>query len=165
MHETSASAFLDFSVKKLRQLTDRIEDCLGKLSEEQIWMRGGEEQNAAGNLVLHLCGNLRQWVVGAIGGQPDIRQRGGVTGPELIVRLRQVVEEAAGVIQAIPPDRLTERIAVQKYEVTVLEAVYHVVEHFSQHTGQILFVTKFFTGKDLGYYQHLRAAAHKEPTP
>ena len=61
--------------------------------------------------------------------------------------------------------RLAERVTIQKYDVTVLEAIFHVVEHFSHHTGQILFATKMLTGEDLGYYKHLRAAAHGEPTP
>jgi uncharacterized protein DUF1572 len=67
--------FLDYSVRKLRQLTGRIEDCLGRLTEEQIWARGAESENAVGNLVLHLSGNVRQWIVAAVGGRPDIRER------------------------------------------------------------------------------------------
>jgi hypothetical protein len=49
--------------------------------------------------------------------------------------------------------------------VTVLEAIYHVVEHFSGHTGQIIFATKFLKGEDLGFYQHLKAKTHEETTP
>jgi uncharacterized damage-inducible protein DinB len=172
--DSCTGVFLDFSVRKLGQLSERIQDCLKRLTEEQIWARGGEGENAAGNLVLHLAGNVRQWIVSAVGGVPDIRRRdeefaarGGLPGAELAVLLRDTVAEAGAVIAALPPERLTERILVQGYHLTVLEAIYHVVEHFAGHTGQIIYATKFLTGKDTAYYQHLRraAAAHSERTP
>jgi uncharacterized damage-inducible protein DinB len=173
MEATLERQFLDHSVQKLRQYTDRIETCLGKLNEEQVWLRGGENENAVGNLVLHLCGNVRQWIVSGVGGQPDIRQRdtefdarGGVPIPELLKRLRATVEEAGAVIGAVPRERLGERLLLQQYDVSVLEAIYHVVEHFSMHTGQILFITKMLAGTDLEFYAHLRTtAAHGQKTP
>ncbi|HVN04698.1 MAG TPA: DUF1572 family protein [Bryobacteraceae bacterium] len=172
MHSADA-LFLDYSARKLRQHTGRIEDCLGRLSHDQIWARGSGTENAVGNLVLHLCGNVRQWIVAGVGGRPDIRQRdaefaaqGGITGSELGARLRDIADEAVAVIEALPPARLTERLTIQNYGVTVLEAVYHVVEHFSGHAGQILFATKMLTGEDLGYYRHLQGAGrHTERTP
>ena len=163
--------FLDYSARKLRQLTGRVEDCLGRLTEEQIWARGAETENAVGNLVLHLSGNVRQWIVAAVGGRPDIRQRdaefgarGGLTASGLAGRLRGIVDEAAGAIETLAPDRLAERLTVQGYHVTVLEAIYSAVEHFSGHTGQIVYATKLLTGEDLGYYNHLKTA-HAERTP
>lgn len=164
--------FLDFSANKLRQLAGRIETCLGKLTPEQIWSRGSEQENAVGNLVLHLCGNVRQWIIAGVGGAPDIRQRdaefdtrGGESTSELVARLRGVIDEAGRVIDAVPASRLSEQICVQGYDIPVLEAIYHVVEHFSGHTGQIIFATKMLTSEDLGFYRHLRAAAHAEKTP
>jgi uncharacterized damage-inducible protein DinB len=166
-------AFLDYSAKKLLQLCSRIETCLGTLKQDEVWARGGDHENAMGNLVLHLCGNLRQWIVSGVGGQPDIRDRdaefsaqGGVSASALAQRLRATVEEAVAVLDAVRAERLMERIVVQKYEVTVLEAIYHVVEHFSMHTGQIIFATKMLTGADLGFYQNLRtSSAHGQTTP
>jgi uncharacterized damage-inducible protein DinB len=171
--DSSDRLFLDYSARKLRQLCGRIEDCLGRLTEEQIWARGAESENAVGNLVLHLSGNVRQWIVAAVGGRPDIRQRdaefaarGGLAASGLAGRLHGIVEEAAAVIETLGPDRLAEGLTVQSYPVTVLEAIYHVVEHFSGHTGQIIYATKLITGKDLGYYSHLKtAAAHAAQTP
>ena len=163
--------FLDYSARKLRQLTGRIEDCLGRLTEEQIWARGAETENAVGNLVLHLSGNVRQWIVAAVGGRPDIRQRdaefgarGGLAASGLAGRLRGIVDEAARAIETLAPDRLAEPLTVQGYHVTVLEAIYSAVEHFSGHTGQIVYATKLLTGEDLGYYNHLKTA-HAEQTP
>jgi|ERR1051325_557315 uncharacterized damage-inducible protein DinB len=157
--------FLDFSRKKLLQLAGRIEDCLGRLNAEQIWARGAEHENAVGNLVLHLCGNVRQWIISAVGGKPDIRvrdrefaARGDVSAAELAERLKSTVGEAVAVINSVGAERLAEHVLVQKYDVTVLEAIAHVVEHFSQHTGQIMFVTKMLAGHDLEYYKDLAAA-------
>lgn len=173
METTLTPLFLDYSARKLRTLTERIEVCLGKLSPNQIWARGHENENAIGNLALHLCGNVRQWIIAGVGGQPDSRDRDsefaartGGGAPELAERLRATVEEAIAVIESLTPARLAEPLTVQKYDETVLQAVYHVVEHFSMHTGQIIFATKMLTGDDLGFYAHLRTtAAHGQKTP
>jgi uncharacterized damage-inducible protein DinB len=164
---------LEFSAAKLRQLAGRIVDCLGRLSEEQIWLRGNEHSNAVGNLVLHLCGNVRQWIIHGVGGAPDVRRRaeefaarGGPAGQDLATRLEAIIAEAAAVIEKLTPERLAERVVVQNYNVTKLEAVLHVLEHFAQHTGQILFATKLLAGADLGYYKHLdRAGPPGDPAP
>ncbi len=155
------------------QLCGRIQDCLGRLNAEQVWARGSDNENAVGNLVLHLSGNVRQWITAGVGGKPDIRvrdrefsARGDVEPAELIERLKGTVEEAVGVIDKLTAERLAERVTIQKYDVTVMEAVAHVVEHFAQHTGQIIFATKLLSGHDLGYYKHLNtSAAHGQKTP
>jgi len=172
MSETVDQIFLRASAKNLEQLWSRIRDCLAKLSTDEIWARGHENENAICNLVLHLNGNVRQWIISGVGGAPDSRARdaefaarGGVEIAELRDRLDVTVREAIAVIGKVTPQRMTERVTIQKYEVTVLEAIYHVVEHFGQHTGQIIFVTKMLTGEDLGFYKHLRAAVHAEKTP
>jgi len=165
--------FLDYSVEKLQQMSGRIEACLNTLTADQVWTRGAENENAIGNLVLHLCGNVRQWIVAGGGGAPDQRQRdeefaarGGVPVPELIEKLHATVAGAASALGNVTAERLVQRVTIQKYDVSVLEAIYHVVEHFSGHTGQIIFATKMLTGSDLGFYRHLRTtAAHGENTP
>jgi len=165
--------FLDYSARKLRQLGGRIVECLGRLNAEQVWARGSQSENAVGNLVFHLCGNARQWIVSGVGGQPDLRQRDaefaarrGSDAAGLAELLRHTVDEAAGVIDGLTARRLTERITIQNYDVTVLEAIYHVVEHFAGHTGQIIFATKMLTGEDLGFYRHLKTTVeHSEQTP
>jgi uncharacterized damage-inducible protein DinB len=165
--------FVNASTARLAQLAGRIESCLQPLTEEQIWARGGENENAVGNLVLHLCGNVRQWIISAVGGRPDIRERdaefaakGGIAKAELMDRLRATVAEANSIIAAATPSELLERRTIQGYEGSVLEAIYHVVEHFAMHTGQIIFATKMMTGRDLGFYAHLRSsAAHGQKTP
>jgi len=165
--------FLDYSCSKLQQQTERICDCLDRLGGEQIWLRDTENENAVGNLVLHLCGNVRQWIVAGLGGKPDIRQRdlefaerSGASADQLKARLRETVRDAATVLRGLGPDHLLERKKIQKYEMPALEAVYHVVEHFSGHAGQIIYATKRFTGTDLGFYAHLKTPKPpKDPTP
>ncbi len=156
------SLFLRFSVDKLRQFTERIGVCLSKLTDEQIWARGGPQENAAGNLVLHLTGNVGQWIVTSLGGQPDVRDRdaefaatGGLSADVLFAKLQTVVEQACGIIENLDETSLTRTYAIQTYTVSGVEAVYHVVEHFAEHTGQIIFITKMLTGGDLGFYRHL----------
>lgn len=159
---TIETNFLNYAAEKLDQLSGRIETCLGRLTPEQVWMRGAENQNAVGNLVLHLNGNVRQWILTGIGGAPDHRirdeefsARGGM-GTEALGRLlRGTVEEALAIIRSLPHERLVERITIQGYDVTVLEAIFHVVEHFSGHTSQIIYVAKMLTGEDLGFYSYL----------
>jgi uncharacterized damage-inducible protein DinB len=162
---TVEETFLKFSADKLEQLHGRIQDCLARLTPEQIWARTSENENAVGNLVLHLSGNVRQWIGSGVAGLPDHRQRdtefdarGGKSTEELADLLRTRVAEAASIIRAAPTPRLTQRITPQGHDVTVLEAIAHVVEHFSQHTGQVILITKILTSQDLGYYQHLRGS-------
>jgi uncharacterized damage-inducible protein DinB len=165
---TAQRVFLDFSARKLEQLAGRIDDCLGRLDQEQVWRRGSEAENSVGNLVLHLCGNLRQWIGAGVAGLPDdeFAARGGIEPAELRERLAAAVHEAAGTIRGLGEERLLEPVEVQRYKLTVLEAVYHAVEHFAQHAGQILFATKQMTKRDLGYYRHLQPKAeHRETTP
>ncbi|HEV3334011.1 MAG TPA: DUF1572 family protein [Bryobacteraceae bacterium] len=165
MKETAIDRlFLNFSADKLQELAPRIEACLGQLSEEQVWSRGQANENTIGNLVLHLCGNVRQWIISSLGGEPDRRDRdsefaarGGRSKTQLLEQLRATVAEAVAVIRAVPADRLSERRVIQGYDESVLGAIYHVVEHFSMHTGQIIFITKMLTSADLGFYRHLQS--------
>jgi uncharacterized damage-inducible protein DinB len=174
MTDTLHAEFLHCSIERLRLSSSRIESCLGKLSAEQIWARGSEHENAIGNLVLHLCGNVRQWIISGVGGTPDIRHRdeefavrSGAAGSELTERLRATINEAVAVLEGVTAERLIAPLVIQGYQVTGLGAIYHVVEHFSGHTGQIIFATKMLTSEDLGFYRHLsrNAPANAERTP
>lgn len=162
MDEPLAPLFLDFSRKKLTLCVDRIRACAAQLTPEQIWMRHHETENAVGNLILHLTGNVRQWIIAGLGGQPDVRERdrefaarGDLSPDELIERLSSTVAEAVAVLETMTPEALAGTVVIQKHTISKLEAVYHVVEHFAGHTGQIIFITKLFTGADLGFYNYL----------
>ena len=148
--------FLKSSSGKLELMTGYLKSCLAKLSDEQVWERHGAHENAVGNLVLHLCGNMRQWIMHGCGGAADVRVRDkefsaerGLTAAELAEHFEATVREARGVIDSLPPARLVERTTPQGRDVSVLEAIYQVVGHVHQHTGQIILLTKQMTGKDL----------------
>lgn len=137
----------------------KIERCLERLTVEQVWWRAGEESNSVGNLLLHLEGNARQWLVGGVGGAPDLRrrdrefdERATVPPGELLAGLRAALEEADPVLARLDSSALIGRRLIQGHDVTVLTAVFHVVEHFSMHTGQIILLTKMLAGRDLASY-------------
>ncbi len=164
--------FIDHSIAKLRQYEKRICVCLDQLSFEQVWWRQVDTQNAVGNLVLHLRGNVRQWIISGVGNQPDVRERDkefssrdSVPPLELKALLADTLNEAVPVIERLTAEQLIERRIIQGYDKSVLEAVYQVVEHFSHHAGQILYATKLLTGNDLGFYRHLNQPTHSEKTP
>jgi uncharacterized damage-inducible protein DinB len=137
----------------------KIERCLEKLKDEEVWWRSGEESNSIGNLILHLCGNARQWIVSGVGGATDRRvrqsefdERSFIPRAELLTALRQTLQEVDGVLAQLPPATILNRRAIQGTEQTLLDAVFHVVEHFSMHTGQIILLTKMLTQSDLRFY-------------
>jgi uncharacterized damage-inducible protein DinB len=138
----------------------RILSCLEQLSPEQIWWRPNEASNSVGNLVLHLAGNVRQWIISGLGGAPDVRQRdrefskrGHLPRRVLVGRLRRTVVDACRVLRKLSPEDLAHAYAIQKYEVTGMEATFHVTEHFSHHAGQIILLTKMLTGSDMQFTQ------------
>lgn len=131
-----------------------IERCVAELTDEQIWARVNEASNSVGNLMLHLAGSSRHWAVEVIGGVPTgrIRQqefdrRGPVSGKELLAELRAAVGEVDRRLEALPAEKLLETRATHGEEPTVLWCVYHIVEHFAMHTGQILSMTKALVGE------------------
>jgi uncharacterized damage-inducible protein DinB len=161
-------AFLDQS---RRLLTDshlpRIERCVEGLSDENLWWRANPQSNSIGNLILHLAGNVRQWIISGLGGLPDVRERQRefderepIPGAELLSRIRMTVAEADRVLANVPSTTLLEHRRIQSYDVTVLQAIYTVVEHFSMHTGQIILLAKTWKG-DVGLYDQ----SHGQPRP
>lgn len=136
----------------------KIELASEKMTHEQIWWRANEASNSVGNLLLHLAGNVRQWIVSGIGGAEDLRdrqgefdERGNASPEELLSNLRKTVEEACRVLENLKADSLLEKRLIQGRETTILSAVYHVVEHFSMHAGQIVFAAKIFQG-EMNFY-------------
>ena len=137
----------------------KIAKCLEVLSEEDVWWRAHETNNSVGNLLLHLAGNVRQWIVSGIGGQPDKRQRSlefseRKTIPKQVIwsTLQRAVTEASQILESFPVTRLLETRKIQGFDNTALQAIFHVVEHFSLHTGQVIYITKLREGRDLKFY-------------
>ncbi|HEY7568368.1 MAG TPA: DUF1572 family protein [Gemmatimonadaceae bacterium] len=137
----------------------KIRLAIEPLSEEAIWWRGNESCNAIGNLMLHLAGNIRQWIVSGVGGAQDVRQRstefrarGGKDKAALLAILTDAARDADVVIAALRAEDLLQDRLIQGRSVTIFEAVYHVVEHFSTHTGQIILLAKLHAGEQVRFY-------------
>ena len=132
--------------------------CLQQLSEEEIWWRPNSESNSAGNLVLHLCGNVRQWIISGLGGAEDMRERdrefaerGPIPRKALVTQLRRTVHVARRVLARLSDDSLSRKYVIQGFHVTGLDAAFHVTEHFGYHTGQIIYITKLKRAHDLRF--------------
>lgn len=141
-----------------KQNLPRIVKCLQQLSEEEIWWRPNPASNSVGNLVLHLCGNVRQWIISGLGGEKDRRERdrefaeqGPVAREVLITQLRRTVREACRVLTRLSDESLARKYKIQGYRATGLEAAFHVSEHFGYHTGQVIYITKLKRAQDLKF--------------
>jgi len=160
MNETGREFIARSRYHLTEDLLPKIERCVALLSDEQIWWRPNAESNSIGNLLLHLSGNARQWIVSGLGKALDARdrdsefaQRETIPRADLLSRLRQTIIEVDATLAKFDMDRLVEKKTIQGLEVTALEAILHVVEHFSMHTGQIILLTKILTSSDLRFYE------------
>ncbi|MGA2888703.1 MAG: DinB family protein [Terracidiphilus sp.] len=162
--------FLEFSRKKLlEQYWPRLRRCVEPLTENQVWWRPNAASNSIGNLILHLNGNVRQWLVASFNRQEDSRNRpaefaaeSGISAPILFERLGATMQETAEVLARLTRADLIAPYEIQGYKVTGLDAVYQVVEHFGLHYGQILYITKNLCGADLGFYSELNKTGRAE---
>jgi len=161
--QNTATLFLEFSRKKLLdQYWPRLRACVESLSDEQVWWRPNESSNSIGNLVLHLNGNVGQWLVASFNRLEDRRDRpaefnaqGGISATSLIARLGTTMQQASEVLSRLTEADLLAPFDIQGYHLTGLGAVYQVVEHFGLHYGQVLYITKMLRSEDLGFYRDL----------
>ena len=158
-----APLFLAFSRDKLlHQYWPRLRKCVEPLTEEQIWWRPNPSSNSVGNLVLHLNGNVRQWLVDSFNKHEDQRDRpaefaaaGNLSAAAILEKLSATLAEAGIVLDRLTEADLVAPYEIQGYHVHGLDAVYQAVEHFGLHYGQIAYITKTLTGQDLGFYREL----------
>jgi uncharacterized damage-inducible protein DinB len=155
-----AENFLAYAFKRLLLSQQQIASCLDKLTEEQMWHRGGDYENSIANLLLHLEGNIRQWIQHGVGEQPDVRERdaefaleASITAAEARAGFNATLEEAARIVAALDPERLLTVIDPQPNGTwrnpTILDAIFKVVGHLEMHTGQIIVLTKQKVAADL----------------
>ena len=157
--------FLEFSRQKLLvQYWPRLRGCVEPLADEQVWWRANPASNSIGNLVLHLNGNVGQWLVTSFNRGEDHRnrpaefnEREGLSAGTLLDRLGATMQQASDVLARLTHADLVARYEIQGYHVSGLDAVYQVVEHFGLHYGQILYIAKAQSGADLGFYRELNA--------
>jgi len=155
-----AKAFVNCACSKLlEEYFPKILQCLDTLSDDDIWWRPNRESNSVGNLLLHLAGNVRQWIVHGLGGETDIRDRpaefrepGPIPKPQLLAQLEDALYDAVRVLKQFDVSQIEAPRKIQGFDVTGLTALFHVVEHFSYHLGQIAYITKTRKAVDLKFY-------------
>lgn len=152
----------EFRRRIFEESVPRIKQCLNELSEDEIWYKPNTNSNSVGNLVLHLCGNVKQYILSGIGSKKDERKQnlefeelGPIPVAELTRDMDSLMEEVALVINGIKPEDLITAKAVQGFQEQVTSILVHVIEHFSYHTGQITYFTKYRKNMDTNYYRGL----------
>jgi len=150
---------IEQAILRMNENSPRIEKCLNQLTEEEVWQKPNSSSNSVGNLILHLCGNITQYIISSIGGEVDRRKRDNefsVTSTfnksELLSKISLTVANACRIINELSEEELLSYRLVQGYNYSGIGNIIHVVEHYSYHTGQIAFWTKLLKDKDLGFY-------------
>ena len=151
--------FIEQSIYRIEENTQRIIKCLQEIDEKEVWKFSNQNSNCIGNLIIHLCGNIRQYAISALNKTRDIRERdkeftikSGIAKSELLNDLTNTISEATGIIKNLDENRLTKIYSVQGFNLSGIGIIIHVTEHYSYHTGQIAFWTKQLKNKDLGFY-------------
>lgn len=159
MEERIREEFVQNALYRLDESTRMNRISLEHISEEELWKRPNASLNSIGNLILHLCGNITQYVISSLGQTEDNRNRdaefnaeSGYTKKELLDRLIETVEKAKRVINDASIEQLVRKRDVQGFYFSGIGVVLHAVEHYSYHTGQIAFWTKQLKDTDLGFY-------------
>jgi len=157
------------AIKRINQSTEKITACMEQLEEKDVWVSPNENLNSIGNLILHLCGNIRQHIISALGGEQDNRTRdlefsatGGFNKSELIAKLQDTAGEATRVIGRMGEEDLLKKRIAQGVSHSGVDSIVHVTEHYSYHTGQIIFLTKLFKNVDLAFYAGIDLNKHNE---
>jgi len=161
----TSDLFIEFSRHKLLdQYWPRLRSCVESLNQDQVWWRPNESSNSIGNLLLHLNGNVTQWLIAPFQQLEDTRdrpaefaQKDGIAPAKLLAPMEKTMAGAATVFSVLTRAELQAHYDIQGYHVTGLHAVYQVVEHFGLHYGQIAYVTKMLRDNDLGFYRELNA--------
>ncbi len=158
---TVEKLFITKSINLLQnEYIPKIEKCIIRLNDDQIWWRQNERLNSIANLLLHLNGNISQYLIAGVGSkkfernrQQEFDERSKIHGIILFNQLKETVKEAVDILSKLDLEKLIEVRTIQGKEKTLFETIYHSVEHFSMHTGQIIFITKFLTNSDLKFYE------------
>ena len=154
-----AQLFLEFTRQDLiEKYFPQLQECVCSLTEEQVWWRPNEASNSIGNLLLHLNGNVGQWLVASFNkteanrNRPhEFAERGPTPVAGLMARLSSTLEEAGAVLCRLTPKELAATYTIQGKTVTGMEAIFHSVSHFILHYGQIVYAVKAMQGRDLEF--------------
>ena len=138
----------------------KLQHCLKALPRGAVWARPNQDSNSVGNLLVHLTGNVTEWILGGVGGRSykryragEFAQRNGADASKLMDDLEAVLREADSVLAGLTEADLERSVVIQERDTNVLGAIYHVVEHFAMHTGQIVFLTKLYAPGKIQFYE------------
>jgi uncharacterized damage-inducible protein DinB len=169
MNSLLSLEFTAQAIKRINQSTEKITACIQQLEEKEVWRSPNENLNSIGNLILHLCGNIRQHIISALGGEQDNRDRAlefstksGLNKSELIAKLQHTASEATKVIERMGEEELLKKRIAQGVSHSGVDSIVHVTEHYSYHAGQIIFLTKLFRNIDLAFYAGIDLNKHNE---
>jgi uncharacterized damage-inducible protein DinB len=147
------AAFLHEARDTLGLCSRKIVHCLRQSSDEDVNWRPFAGANSVANIVVHLCGNVGQWIVSAVGGAPEKRDRPGefaqdlrATPAELVERLEATVREADAAIAGVTGETILAPRKIQGWDKTVLAAIFHALTHFEGHTHQVVYITRLRLG-------------------
>ena len=153
--------FINQCILRMEENTPKIFVCLEELNEKEIWKRPNNASNSIGNIILHLCGNIRQYAISSLGNLPDARERdkefsahGGVTKNELKEKFESTLKQAIEVFKNISEEELLKIRLVQGFSLSGIGIIIHVVEHYSYHTGQVVFWTKLLKNHGFDFYSN-----------
>ncbi len=149
----------EFQLRIFDESYPRIENCLQRISDEQLWSAPNENMVSIGCLIKHLLGNMQQWVYAGVLENDYKRHRDAEFIPEpklkrsdLIFQLEAIKIKMNEVLNELDDNHLKASLEIQGFNTSGLSAIIHVIEHFSYHTGQIALLTKLFVNEDLGFY-------------
>ena len=169
MNNLLSLEFTSQAIKRMNQSTEKITACMQQLDEKDVWLSPNENLNSVGNLILHLCGNIRQHIISALGGQRDHRTRdlefsmkGGITKSDLITKLQNTAAEATAIIEQMGEEQLLRKRIAQGVSHSGVDSIVHFTEHYSYHTGQIIFLTKLYKNINLDFYAGIDLNKHNE---
>ncbi|PYO10060.1 MAG: hypothetical protein DMD30_04120 [Gemmatimonadetes bacterium] len=144
----------------------KLRHCLNALPRGAVWARPNQDSNSVGNLLIHLTGNVTEWILGGVGGRSykryragEFAQRDGADASKLMDDLEGVLREADRVLAGLTEKDLERSVVIQERDTNVLGAIYHVVEHFAMHTGQIVFLTKLYAPGRIQFYEEAGGVA------
>jgi len=154
-----AKEIIDNCIMRMEENTSRIFACLDELNEEETWKRPNPASNSVANILLHLCGNIRQYAICSLGNLPDTRERdkefsvtSGFTKNDLKEKLESTLKEAIKTINYISEEKLLNTYKVQGFQLSGIGIIIHVTEHYSYHTGQVIFWTKLLKNRGFNFY-------------
>ncbi|WP_372973700.1 DinB family protein [Muriicola sp.] len=155
-----AREFIENALFRIEENMRMLQKSLDFLKEEEVWKRPNETSNSVGNILVHLRGNITQYILAGLGGAEDLRERdaefavqGGLSKRELMEQIHALMQEVKSALKNLSDEQLTNYYKVQGFDLSGAGIVLHVVEHFSYHTGQIAFWTKSLKNRDLGFYE------------